>query len=292
MQAASATRLQGLELEEVARQVGDLPSLPVSATEALRLMEDPEVTIEALQRVLGRDQGLAAQILKIANSAMYCLQRQVSTLSHALAILGLDALRSIVVAASIRNVFYSGRRSQRSLPLHLLWQHAWGAAVMAQSIARRARYRNTDEAFTCGLVHDLGKLVMLKNHAPAYAEIVRAVDRGEGGFSSIEQQVFGFTHAQVGALLVLKWCFPVQLVEGILHHHDMAPTPEYAALTAVASLANRYMVLTGIGFEKDPSLVLEDEPGARALGLQAAELDELLAEAREIGSHLPEQVSA
>jgi hypothetical protein len=110
MESSIETIGQDARMEEVARQVGDLPSLPAAAAEALRLLDDPSVSADDLQRVIGRDQALAAHILRIANSAMYCLQRQVSVLSHAIAILGLDALRSVVVAASIRSVFYSGRR--------------------------------------------------------------------------------------------------------------------------------------------------------------------------------------
>ncbi len=281
-------QLHDARLEEIARQIGDLPSLPAAAMDTLRLLDDPEATVERLQRTLGRDQSLAAQVLKIANSAMYCLQRQVSTLTHAITILGLDMLRAVVLAASIRNVFYSGRRSQRSLPLHLLWQHAWGAAVAAQSIARRARCRNVDEAFTCGLVHDIGKLVMLRHHAPAYGEIVRRVDRGEGTFHELEYQAFGFTHSQVGALLALKWCFPVQLVESILHHHDLASEPEYLQLAMIASLANRIMVHLGVGFERDSTTRLEEDPSAGPLGLGAVDVQAILADTSEALVGLPE----
>jgi len=284
----TVTQLHDERLEEIARQTGDLPALPASAMEALHLLDDPEVTVERLQRVLGRDQSLAAQVLKIANSAMYCLQRQVSTLTHAITILGLDMLRAVVLAASIRNVFYAGRRSQRSLPLHLLWQHAWGAAVAAQSIARRARYRNVDEAFTCGLVHDLGKLVMLRNHAPAYGEAVRRVDRGEGAFHEMEYQAFGFTHSQVGALLALKWCFPAQLVESILHHHDLASDPEHLRLTMITCLANRIMVRLGVGFERDPGMRLEEEPSVAPLGFSEVDIQAILADTGEGLVGLPE----
>jgi HD-like signal output (HDOD) protein len=285
---STVNQLCDVKLEEIAKQVGDLPSLPASATAVLQMMDDAEVSVEELQRVIGKDQALAAQILKIANSAMYCLQRQVSTLSHAIAILGLDMLRSVVLAASIRTVFYSGRKCQKSLRLHLLWQHAWGAAIAAQSIARRVRYRNVDEAFTCGLVHDLGKLVMLKNHAPAYSEIVRCVDRGEVSFCSIEHQTFGFTHAQVGALLALKWCFPLQLVEGILHHHDLDTRPEHLQLTSIAYLANRLMVNLGVGFERDQSVCLEEEPCADSLGLHPADIQAIVAEAKDRIARLPD----
>jgi putative nucleotidyltransferase with HDIG domain len=285
-------RPQLTTLEEVKRQIGDLPSLPASAVEALRLMEDPQVSADRLQRVIGKDQSLAAQILKFSNSAMYCLQRQVSTLSHAIAILGLETLRSIVVAASIRTVFYSGRKMAHSLPLHLLWQHAWGAAVVAQTVARRARYRDTDEAFTCGLMHDLGKLVMLSKHAPAYIEIIRGVERGDARFYDLEQASFGYTHAQVGALLATKWSFPPQLVEAILHHHDLASAPEYSKLTCITDVANRMMAFMGIGFEKEPSIAWEEEPGFLSLGFTAVESREAAASAMDAISQLPEFKSA
>lgn len=278
---------QDARLKEVAQQVGDLPSLPASAAEALRLLDDPSVSADDLQRVIGRDQALAAHILRIANSAMYCLQRQVSVLSHAVAILGLDALRSVVVAASIRSVFYSGRRSDRSIPLHLLWEHAWGAAMAAQSIARRTAYRNSDEAFTCGLVHDLGKLVMWRNHARTYGDIMRAVGESGACFCDVERELLGFTHTHVGALLAMKWCFPAQLVEGILHHHDLAAPAEHLRLTRITSLANKTMIRLGIGLEKDPGLCLDDDPCTCSLGLGPDAVRELLAETGGVIADMP-----
>jgi len=288
MESRIDTLGQDARLQEVAQQVGDLPSLPAAAAEVLRQLDDPSVSADDLQRVIGRDQALAAHILRIANSAMYCLQRQVSVLSHAIAILGLDTLRSVVVAASIRSVFYSGRRSEKSLPLHVLWEHAWGAAMAAQSIARRTAYRNSDEAFTCGLVHDLGKLVMWRNHSRTYLDIMRAVDDGGASFCDVERELLGFTHAQVGALLAMKWCFPVQLVEGILHHHDLAASADHLRLTRITSLANKAMIRLGIGLEKDPDLCLDEDPCARLLGMEPDAVRELLAETGGVIVDMPD----
>jgi len=284
---ATEIQINEASLEEIAKQVGDLPPLPAAALEAMRRLDDPNVTAERLQEAIARDQALAAQVLRIANSAMFCFQRKVSSLSHAVAILGFNALRSILIAASVQKVFYAGPGSRGTAALRPLWKHAWGAAVAARAIAQRTGYGNADEAFTSGLVHDLGKLVLLRNDPHAYGEIISSVELGGGNFYDLEMRVFGFSHAHVGALLALKWLFPAQLVAGILHHHDDDPAPEYAKLTSITHLANRMMVFLGVGFEKDGTIRLADETSAQSLDLDAAQLEDLTAAARKMIASVP-----
>ncbi|MFH1574222.1 MAG: HDOD domain-containing protein [Acidobacteriota bacterium] len=275
-------------LQEIERQVGDLPVLPAAAMEALRRMEGREVSAAELQQVIARDQALGAQILRYANSALYCFQGRVSSLSHAIAVMGFDALRALLVGAAMKRFFASDDMSRCASALRPLWYHSWGAALAAKAVARACRYSNVDEALTGGLVHDLGKLVMLRNHSGAYRQIIDRVTDGNTTFCEVETASFGFTHAQVGALLALKWYFPPSLVRAILHHHEPIILQGQDRLTAIVSLANRITVLYGVGYEADDSPGLGEEPSARALGLGEKELEGLLAEIRDLFSGVPE----
>lgn len=253
--------------EEIANRAGDLPPFPVIAMKALRLSESPDTSARDLQAIIAQDQALTARILKIVNSAMFSFQREVSTLSHAVSILGLQTVRSILVAASVEQMHQSNGARSSGLASQLLWQHSWGAAVAAKTIARCVNYHNPEEAFTGGLLHDIGKVVFLKNHEHSYLDILNSVHRGEKAFHQAETARFGFSHADVGALMAAKWRFPNHLTEAILHHHDHSAATKYSKLAAVVELANLSMVFLEIGFEKNPALKLDKEPAARHLQL-------------------------
>lgn len=279
-----------LSLEEIAMNTGDLPALPDTAMAAMQLTDDPKASARTIQSVIAKDQALTARILKIVNSAMYCFEREVSTLSHAIAILGLGTVRSIIVAASVQQIFRPGSAPAKDLTTKLFWEHSWGAAVAAKAIAARADYAVAEEAFTCGLLHDMGKMVLLKKQSRAYQKILNDVYRGVATFCEAEHRTFGFTHAHVGALMALKWHFPAQLVEGIRYHHDFATAPSHRRLAAVTALADSMMVALELGFRKDKCLKLEDEPSAQYLGLTAPALHKMAAEVQTIIPTLPGRV--
>jgi putative nucleotidyltransferase with HDIG domain len=280
-----------LNLQDIARNAGDLPALPGTAMDAMKLTQDPDVSARELQAVIAKDQALTARILKIVNSAMYCFEREVSTLSHAIAILGMDVVRSIIVAASVQQVFHSSASGGRDLTTKLFWEHSWGTATAAKAIAGRIGYGVAEEAFTCGLLHDMGKMVMMRNQNRIYTEILKKVYCGESSFCQAEVRAFGFSHAHVGALLALKWRFPPQLVEGILYHHDFTAAPEYRQLAAIAALADSMMIFLEVGFQKDKSLKLEDEASAKHLKLTAPLLNKMAAEVQAMIPILPGRVN-
>jgi putative nucleotidyltransferase with HDIG domain len=275
-------------LERIVGKTGDLPPIPATALRALEMTNDPQVSVRELQVVLAQDQALTARILRIANSSMYGLRREIGTVSHAVAILGLDTTRSILTAACVQQVFQTGMVRARDLGTKLLSDHSWGAGLCSRVIARYLRYAPQEEAFLAGLMHDIGKPVLLKNLPDRYMSIINDVYRGEANFHETELVVFGFSHAQVGAILAEKWNFPPQLVEAIGYHHDPGAAPKYSQLASITGLANKIMIFQGIGFERDSSLVLEELPAAAALRLDAKALQNILAETGQVLAQMPE----
>jgi len=275
-----------MDLEEIVRGAGDLPAMPDIAFRAMRMCDDPQSSLRDLQFLISKDQALTARLLKIVNSAMFCFEREVSTLSHAISILGLDRVRSILVAATMNQMFPAGSAHGKDLTTKLFWEHSWGTAIAAKALASQVGYPVVEEAFTCGLLHDIGKMLILKNRRQQYQVILNDVYLGETTFCDAEMRTFGFTHAQVGAVLASKWHFPPQLAEGILYHHDFQNAPEHRRLAAVVDLANHMMKLLEIGFEKDNTLKLEKEESVRYLNLTSLALEKRIAELRTMISTL------
>jgi putative nucleotidyltransferase with HDIG domain len=263
-----------LNLTSMVEQVKDLPPMPALMMKALEISMDPDASVRSLQQVISRDQALSAKILRIVNSAMYALRREVSTVSHAVAVLGLNTVKSVIMAASVEHVF----QNSRDLGAKLMSDHSWGAALAARAIARQVHYPNPEEALICGLMHDIGKPVLMQNVGRRYTAIISAVYRGESSFHELELTEFGYSHSHVGALLARKWNFPPQLAEAVGYHHDPFLAPDYKELACIANLADLFMISLEIGFEKNKDLVLGEQASAVHLHLDAPTLAALALE--------------
>jgi putative nucleotidyltransferase with HDIG domain len=278
--ALPANSQGSLNLQLIAAKAGDLPPMPVLAIQALQMTKDPKVSARDLQSVITRDQALTARILRIVNSAMYALRGEVSTVSHAVAVLGMDTIRSIIMSASVQQVLQAGGAKGSDLGTQLLFDHSWGAAVAARLLAESTRYMNAEEAFLCSLMHDIGKPILMRNFPGRYAQIMADVYAGRAGFHTLELQAFGFSHAHVGALVAEQWNFPWRFSEAIGFHHDPLSAPEHLHLACITNLANSITVQMEIGFEKRRDLDIALEPAAEFLKLTRQELDEIVVKVR------------
>jgi putative nucleotidyltransferase with HDIG domain len=287
-QTAARPLDSSLDLQFIAAKTGDLPPIPATALKALQMMGNPDVSVRDLQQVISEDQALAAKILRIVNSAMYCLSRDVSTVSHAIALLGLETVRSIVMAASVQHLLQSGRIPTKDLGTKLTWDHSWGAALCARFLARRTRYASPEEAFLSGLMHDIGKPVLLGNLQNRYTSIIADVYGGQLTFHEAEMQALGFSHAQVGALLAEKWNFPRQLSEAIGYHHNPLAAPAFKHLACITDFANLVMIRLEIGFERNKDLNLAEQPSAGLLKLSPESIEDLVVEVRSALEQKPD----
>lgn len=274
---ASPAASQGsLNLQLIAARAGDLPPMPVLAMQALQMTKDPKVSARALQSVITRDQALTARILRIVNSAMFSLRGEVSTVSHAVAVLGMDAIRSIIMSASVQQVLLSGGPKGHDLGTRLLFDHSLGTAGAARILAEATRYPNAEEAFLCGLMHDIGKPILMRNFPARYTQVMADVYAGRAGFHPLELQAFGFSHAHVGALVAERWNFPRRFSEAIAFHHDPLSASDHLQLACIVNLANSIMARMEIGFEKKKDLDVAAEPSAQFLNLTDNTLNDVV----------------
>ena len=264
------------ELERLIMTAGDLPTIPVVATKVMQLIESEAATAEELARIVASDPAVAARVLKISNSSFYGCQRQIQTLSHAIMMLGFSTLKSLVVAASVKQVY-----KPYGLTEKMLWEHSFGAGLAARIIANSTRTVNEEEAFLGGLFHDIGKIIMNTVDSQRFQTVMQKCYNDNISFLDAERQVFSYTHAEVGALVIKKWNFPAFLMQAILQHHyfDFAQDedPYQVRLTCVVGLANLFCHKLGIGVrEPDDELVLHETVPAMLLKLDEAVVASLL----------------
>ncbi len=265
-----------LNLQLIAARAGDLPPMPVLAMQALQMTKDPKVSARDLQSVITRDQALTARILRIVNSAMFALRGEVSTVSHAVAVLGMDTIRSIIMSASVQQVLLSGGPKGHDLGTRLLFDHSLGTAGAARILAECTRYPNAEEAFLCGLMHDIGKPILMRNFPARYTQIMADVYAGRAGFHALELQAFGFSHAHVGALVAERWNFPWRFSEAIAFHHDPLSASDHLQLACIVNVANSIMARMEIGFEKKKDLDVAAEPAGQFLKLTDQTLNDVV----------------
>lgn len=234
------------ELEQIIMTAGDLPTIPVVATKVMQLMEDENATADDLAKVVASDPAVAARVLKISNSSFYGCQRQIQTLPHAIMMLGFVTLKSVVIAASLKQVYHPFGLTEK-----LLWEHSFGAGLAARLIAAETRQVNPDEAFLGGLFHDLGKNIMNFLDKGKFQEVMQRCYNDGITFEDAERMIFPYTHEEVGALVIKKWNFPDHLMKAVLAHHSLdlsgEDDPYLEQLTYVVSLANVFCHRFGIG---------------------------------------------
>lgn len=217
-------------------RLGTLPAVPHVYAELTRRLEDPRVTVGELADLVERDTALAAQVLRIANSAYFGRDRAVSSLSDAAARLGTRLLRSLVLTAEVYGGFVIAPRHVATA--RELQKHASLVARLASSLEPRAPWN--EDAFAAGLLHDVGKLVLLSRAPESFDEIGAIVAREGRDWNEVEVQVLGAGHATLGASVLGMWGLPSGILTAVLGHHELPGSlgGRLEPATAVA-IANR-----------------------------------------------------
>lgn len=234
-----------LTLEEAIARLQDLPALPLVVNELLASFDDPDVELGELAGKVAHDQALAAKTLRLANSSFYGLQSKVRTISQAIAVLGFDSVRSLVIGAGVIGGFREGR--DKGFDFDGFWRHAIATALCARALARQAGC-NPELAFVAGLLHDLGRLVLVTRFPEHYAEVLAQRTLRDCGLLEAERAVLGIDHAQVGRALAQHWRIPEQICRAIAQHH-LPMQQDYGELPSVVHVAN--VVVHGLDLAGD-----------------------------------------
>lgn len=234
-----------LTLEQVVAGLKDLPALPLVVSELLASFDDPDVELGELAAKIAQDQALAAKTLRLANSSFYGLQSKVRTISQAIAVLGFDSVRALVVGAGIIGGFREGR--DNGFDFDGFWRHAIATALCARALARRGG-SPPELSFVAGLLHDLGRLVLVTRFPEQYAQVLAERALRDSPLIEAERAVLGLDHAQVGRALGQHWRIPEAICRAIANHHQPMQQ-DYGELPAIVHVAN--VIAHGLDLEGD-----------------------------------------
>ena len=252
---------------DIERAFDRLQPVPQAALKIMRLIDQEEYDTRILASEVRHDQVLSARTLQLANSVMFATRNRIESIDHALMFLGVNLFMKFVVTAAVE-AFYSQSESGYSLVRGGLYHHATGTGLVAERLARLTEAAKPGQAYTAGLLHDIGKVVLdqfVAGAAPLFYR--RLIEEKTSDFTRAEQAVFGTTHTEVGHRLAQRWSFPDSLAAAIRWHHCPERSQTHAELSHIVFLANLIMSRFHSGLE-----IEAQDSGSLAARLQAVGL--------------------
>ncbi|HEX7901996.1 MAG TPA: HDOD domain-containing protein [Planctomycetota bacterium] len=258
-------------------KVQGLPTLPSMLNNINQMVLNPQTSAKEVAQIISSDPALTSKVLRVVNSSFYGFPNRITTVSHAIVILGFNTIKSIVLSSTIFDVFRRGAKPG-DFDRAEFWKHSIGCGAAAKVLGRRINYPMLEELFIAGLLHDVGKIVLDQYVPDKFGEVVALVRSRDILISEAETEVLGVTHADVGAWLFEKWNLSKGLTDTVRCHHNPALAGEsqrFAEIIHVADVLVRAVRFGNGGDQKIPAI---QESAWRSLGLSEKELDGLLAQ--------------
>jgi HD-like signal output (HDOD) protein len=220
----------------------------------IQTLDEDTSSAKELEQLILHDPALSARILRLANSAFYSFRARVKTISHAISLLGINLVTSLAIGVNIFDSFTKGATSEAAL-ISNLWTHSCGVGVLVKEIwTKHSRKEKEGEfAFLCGLLHDLGKVVLFRTYPGHYGSIFAArKSESDPAISCFENENYGADHSVIGEMLGKQWGFPPELVAVIRKHHD--PLAAEIPMVSAVMLADFVAKELKIGYDGDDGL--------------------------------------
>lgn len=263
------------------QRIQELPTLPATISKIIELVESKSSTSEDLARVISKDQSISSLILKLVNSAFYGHLRQISSISHAIVILGYTTVRTMALGVSIFNA--SPGKKTAAFDRSKFWIHSIGVATVTRRIATHAPARDgldMESVFLSGLLHDIGKVIFDHYFNKEYNDIAESALKQRGWIGDSESSFFGINHTEAGYYLAKKWQFPSTVISAIKCHHNPALCEGEAerAMACMVNLADHLCREASIGSGGDNEKRPLDEQSLSFLGISHETLLEIIRE--------------
>jgi putative nucleotidyltransferase with HDIG domain len=264
----------------------EIPSVPLVLIRIIQTLDADSSSASELESLILHDPALSARILRLANSAFYCFRAQVKTISHAITLLGMNLVSSIAIGINIFDTFTKGAKTEAAL-INKLWTHSYGVGMLAREIWIRSGHKEKEGefAFLCGLLHDLGKVILFKTYPKHYGSIF-AIPKSETdpAISAYEAENYAMDHAEIGEMLAKQWGFPPELANVIRRHHD--PLALEIPIVRAVMQADFLAKGLGIGYDGDDAKYEDIAMIRPKPGISDAEYEHLTAFAARERGHI------
>jgi HD-like signal output (HDOD) protein len=232
--------------ETMIRQVVNLPTIPETMMRVTHLLDDPDVELDEVAEVILTDQVMASRVIKIVNSPMFRPMHQIKSLKRALIYLGFRRIREIALTCSIIKTFEG---KEGVFDVKTFWEHSFGVGIVSKIIAQRVRYPETEKAYICGIVHDIGEVFLSSYMSEEFQKIVDLIKGTCHSFAEGELFMLGTTHCDLGFCLAKKWNFPLEYCDVIENHHTPQDATFDPMLVAIVNLADLFCSVRNLNYD-------------------------------------------
>lgn len=215
---------------------GWIGSPPVVFNKLQEALNDPDLSFKDFDAIISADPALTARLLKVANSSFYALDTKVETISHALGVVGVKPLIEMALSTVVVQKFKG--LSQEVLDIQAFWKHNIACGLASRAIAQSLGAGNLESYYTTGMLHDIGFLIICQGNPKKAREIVVRCKLEGLPQVQVEEDVFGFSHARVGALIFKEWGLSPSLIEAVRYHHAPTQAENFPVETAILHVAD------------------------------------------------------
>jgi putative nucleotidyltransferase with HDIG domain len=257
-------RTQRVRIENI----NALPTAPGTFKKISQVIGKPGITLSEISDFVSRDPALTTKVLKMVNSAIYGFPGRISSVSHAIMLLGLNVVKGLLLGISVFEIMQKVMAG--------LWDHSVGCAAVARAIAEKKGVKDPEEVSVAGLLHDIGKVILVLEYAPLYEEAMNQAASKRIPIFEAERGVFQETHAAIGMWLAEKWRFPPNLVDVIQYHHRPGSARSAPLETAIVHFSDILVRARGFGFAGDPLVPAVHPTAFELLALTETDIREVL----------------
>ncbi len=259
-------------------KVNNLPTLPDMIQKVVSLVQDEKTTAKSLGDLISYDQAISSRLLKVTNSAYYGLSREISTVQHAIVVLGFEQVKSLSLGIAVFDAM-KGANETTSLMQDEFWRHSVGCSLAARIICKKSGKLDAGTAFTASLLHDIGKLVLANFFSKEYKVVMEKAKEDGRSIVGIEEETLGFTHADVGEWLCSGWKLPLSFASAIGYHHKVKEVEqEYIHITSVIHLADVVCRRADIGISENETIPPFQKAAREELSVNEDQIDQMITE--------------
>lgn len=218
-------------------QIQELATLPTVAFKILKLLEDPNVNVNDIARLIETDVAISVKIIRVANSPIYGLRNEVYSVMQAVSTLGVSRISNIVVGVALFSKFFRTTGKQSEYMINF-WNHSTSVGVVAKNLAQKLKLNFNEREFVAALMHDIGKLAIIEYFPQHYQQIIEIINQEQVPDIVAEERILGANHNQAGGIIADMWQLPADLREVIMTHTDVLQAKVDPSLVAVVRIAD------------------------------------------------------
>jgi putative nucleotidyltransferase with HDIG domain len=260
-------------------QIDNLPTLPTVYTEVDRLCKNPDVSADDLSKVIETDPSITLKLLNLSNSAFFGFTRQIKSVRDAISLLGNKTVQNTILSIAVFEVT-KNLGDSAGLDKNEFWLHSTAAGSVARFLSTKLSL-GRDEAFTSGIVHDMGKIILDSLYEEFYAEVLTRVAESDVSIYDAEEDVIGLNHCQVGLELARAWNLPQELSEAVAYHHRPSMAEKDKEIASLVNLGDAIARQLGVGSGGDQAEVKPHPAALKRLQISQDQLEEWIPENQE-----------